>query len=48
MPSAPWRIPVAALDTEAAQIGVRNVIERRPRNFKELQDLKNLRLPGLK
>jgi DNA invertase Pin-like site-specific DNA recombinase len=47
MPSAPWQIPVAAFDTEAAQIGVRNVIQRRPRNFSRLQDLKSLKLPGL-
>ena len=33
MPSAPWQIPTAALDTEAVKIGVRTVIERRPRNF---------------
>jgi DNA invertase Pin-like site-specific DNA recombinase len=46
MPSAPWQIPVAALDTETVKIGVRAVIERRPRNFTVLQDLKTLKLPG--
>jgi DNA invertase Pin-like site-specific DNA recombinase len=46
MPSAPWQIPVAALDTDAVKIGVRAVIERRPSNFTTLQDLKNLKLPG--
>lgn len=46
MPSAPWQIPLAVLDTEAVKIGVRAVIERRPRNFNVLQDSKNLRLPG--
>jgi excisionase family DNA binding protein len=46
MPSAPWQIPLAALDSEAARIGVRNVIERRPHNFVVLQDLKSLKLPG--
>lgn len=46
MPSAPWQIPVAALQTEAVAIGVRAVIERRPNNFNVLQDLKNLKLPG--
>jgi DNA invertase Pin-like site-specific DNA recombinase len=46
MPSAPWQIPTAALTTEAVKIGVRNVIERRPRNFSNLQDLKILKLPG--
>jgi hypothetical protein len=46
MPCAPWQIPVASLDSEAVQIGVRGVIERRPRNFEALQDEKVLRLPG--
>lgn len=46
MPSAPWQIPVAALDTEAVKTGVRAVVERRPRNFTVLQDLKTLKLPG--
>ena len=46
MPSAPWQIPVAALDTEAVKIGVRAALERRPRNFTVLQDLKTLKLPG--
>jgi hypothetical protein len=47
MPSAPWQVPVAALDTEAVKIGVRAIIERRPRNFLNLQDTKTLKLPGL-
>ena len=47
MPSAPWQIPVAALDTEPVRIGVRKIIERRPRNFNVLQDEKALKLPGL-
>src|SRR5688572_7057116 len=38
MPSAPWKVPVAALDTEAVQIGVQGVIARRPRNFVDLKD----------
>lgn len=46
MPSAPWQVPVAALDTESVKIGVRAVIERRPRNFEVLQDEKTLKLPG--
>jgi DNA invertase Pin-like site-specific DNA recombinase len=46
LPSAPWQIPAAALDTEAVKIGVRAVIERRPSNFTALQDLKSLKLPG--
>jgi hypothetical protein len=47
MPSASWQVPVAALDSEAVKIGVREVIERRPRNFRVLQDNKTLTLPGL-
>jgi hypothetical protein len=46
MPSAPWQIPAAAIETEEVKIGVRSVIERRPRNFNVLQDLKSLKLPG--
>jgi hypothetical protein len=47
MPSAPWKVPVAALETEAVQAGLRAVIARRPRNFRALQDVKTLRLPGI-
>jgi DNA invertase Pin-like site-specific DNA recombinase len=47
MPSAPWQVPVAALDTEPVRIGVRAVVERRPRNFEVLQDEKTLKLPGV-
>jgi hypothetical protein len=46
MPSAPWQVPVAALDYDAVKIGVRAVVERRPRNFSTLQENKSLRLPG--
>ena len=46
MPSAPWQVPVAALDSDAVKIGVRAIVQRRPRNFDILQDNKNLRLPG--
>ena len=46
MPSAPWQIPVSAVDTEEVKIGVRAVMERRPGNFSALQDLKTLKLPG--
>lgn len=47
MHSAPWQVPVAALSTEQVAIGVRAIIERRPRNFATLQDTKTLRLPGV-
>jgi DNA invertase Pin-like site-specific DNA recombinase len=47
MPSAPWQVPVAALESETVRIGVRAVVERRPRNFEVLQEEKTLKLPGL-
>jgi DNA invertase Pin-like site-specific DNA recombinase len=47
MPSAPWQVPVAALETEAVKIGVRGVVERRPRNVAAYQEEKTLKLPGL-
>jgi hypothetical protein len=46
MKSAPWEVPVAALTTEAVQIGVRNVIARRPINYPTLQEITSLKLPG--
>jgi hypothetical protein len=47
MPSAPWQIPVAALDSEAIKIGVQEIAKRRPRKSQSHQDDKTLRLPGL-
>ena len=46
MPSAPWQVPVAALDSGSVKIGVQAIIERRPRNFLKLQDTTTLKLPG--
>jgi DNA invertase Pin-like site-specific DNA recombinase len=46
MDSAPWQVPVAALDSEAVRIGVQSVIERRPRKAQQYQDERTLRLPG--
>lgn len=47
MHSAPWQIQLAALSSEQVAIGVRAIVDRRPRNFAELQDTKTLRLPGI-
>jgi DNA invertase Pin-like site-specific DNA recombinase len=47
LPSAPWQIPVAALESEAIKTGVREIIGRRPRNYRVLQDDRTLKLPGL-
>ena len=46
MHSAPWQIPVAALDSEAVKIGVREIVGRRPKFYKRFQEDKTLRLPG--
>jgi hypothetical protein len=40
-------VPLAALESEAVRIGVREIVERRPRNFAVLQDEKTLKLPGI-
>lgn len=47
MHSAPWQIPLAALSSKQVAIGVRGIVDRRPRNFAELQDAKTLHLPGV-
>jgi hypothetical protein len=46
MPSAPWQIPVAALETEAVHRGVREIVGCRPKFYKRFQEDKTLRLPG--
>jgi hypothetical protein len=46
MPSAPWQIPAAALDTEAVKTGVREIVGHRPKYYKRFQEDKTLRLPG--
>lgn len=46
MPSAPWKVPVDALETEAVKTGVRTIVARRPKNYPVLQALTTLRLPG--
>jgi len=46
LPSAPWQIPVAALETEAVKTGVREIIGRRPKYYRRYQEDKTLKLPG--
>jgi len=46
MQSAPWQIPVAALETEAVTTGVREIVGHRPKFYKRFQEDKTLRLPG--
>lgn len=45
--SAPWQIPVAALESEAVRIGAREIANRRPKFYKRFQEDKSLKLPGL-
>lgn len=47
LPSAPWQVPVANLQSRDVLIGVREIIERRPRNIAKYQDEKTLKLPGI-
>ena len=47
MPSAPWKIPVEALSSDAVTIGVREIKMRRPKNFIDYQRDEAMRLPGL-
>ena len=47
MHSAPWQIPVEALETEAVTTGVRYIVGRRPKFYKRFQDDKTIQLPGL-
>ena len=47
MPSAPWQIPVAALETEDVKEGVHKIVGRRPKFYKRFQDDKSLKLPGI-
>jgi hypothetical protein len=47
MPSAPWQIPVEALDTEQVRIGLQEIAERRPTKVLAAVDERLLRLPGL-
>ena len=47
MPSAPWQIPVDALDTEQVRIGLRQIAARRPTRALAALDERMLPLPGL-
>ena len=47
LPSAPWQIPVEALDTEQVRIGLQEIVERRPTKALAAMDDRLLRLPGL-
>jgi len=47
MPSAPWRILAAELDSETVRLAVRHIGQRRPRNTAGFKDENTLRLPGV-
>jgi hypothetical protein len=47
LPGAQWLVPVEALASEAVLIGVRRVIERRPKIYDDYQYDKVIRLPEI-
>jgi hypothetical protein len=47
MPSAPWQIPVEALESEQVRIGLQEIVTRRPTKALAALDERLLRLPGL-
>jgi hypothetical protein len=47
VPSAPWHIPVAALDTDAIRTGVNEIKARCPKNLIAYQRDETMQLPGL-
>lgn len=47
MPSAPWQIPLAALDSEPVRIGIKEIADRRPTKALAALENRTLRLPGL-
>lgn len=47
VPGATWLVPIASLDSEAVQIGVQEILSRRPKISQRQQDDKLLRIPGL-
>jgi DNA invertase Pin-like site-specific DNA recombinase len=46
MYSAPWKIPVDALETEAVQIGLQEIVARRPQQALDKVTDKSMTLPG--
>jgi hypothetical protein len=47
LPGAPWLVPIEALTSETVRIGVRRVIDRRPKFYEDYQYDKVIRLPGI-
>jgi DNA invertase Pin-like site-specific DNA recombinase len=46
MPSAPWQVPLDALESKQVKLGVQDVIARRPLKLLVYQQNKTLKLPG--
>ena len=46
MPSAPWQVPLDALESKEVKLGVQDVIARRPLKLLVYHQNKTLRLPG--
>lgn len=46
MHSAPWQIPLAALDSPAVKTGLQSIAARRPRKITDYQAERMLKLPG--
>ncbi len=46
MSCAPWKVPVAALESKQVKIGVQDVIDRRPLKVLQYHQNKTLKLPG--
>ncbi|WP_034884486.1 DNA invertase Pin-like site-specific DNA recombinase (plasmid) [Ensifer sp. WSM1721] len=47
LPGSQWMVPVEALTSEAVQIGVQGVVDRRPKFYEDYQYDKVVRLPGI-
>jgi len=46
MYSAPWKIPVEALESEVVRIGLQQIAARRPRQALDKMADKSMTLPG--
>jgi hypothetical protein len=46
MPSAPWQVPLDALESKEVKLGVQDVIARRPLKLLVYHQNKTLKLPG--
>ena len=47
MYSAPWKIPVDALESEAVRLGLQQIVARRPKQVLDKVKDKSMTLPGI-